>query len=189
MVTKVAHEFLTFWHEARGEGLVPLSTDIHLERLEAIGAKVMYNVWDDEGGLFIRYMGSDVVEAFGADATGADQMSYSHPDEIEVSRLSLGLIGGLPCGIAASITLRAEDLAPREFECIYLPVEHQGRNIHMIELVNPLSIDYRPEDEEGVLQALRYENRHFIDIGAGVPPAEGLLAAYGVCKLKDLMES
>ena len=189
MVTKVAKEFLTFWCDVRGNNIVPAHTDIHLEGLEGISARVLYSAWDDQGKLVIRYVGSDLVEAFRADTTGVDQLSLSHPDELELSRLTLGLVGDLPCGLISKITLRGEDLTPREFECIFLPVEHEGRNSHIIELVNPLDFDYRPEDKEGPLQALRYSDRHFIDIGAGTPLAEGPLAPYGSISLKDLMQT
>lgn len=189
MISTTAKEFLSFWRDVRGDKLVPPSEDIHIERLESISAKTMYNVWNEEGELIVRYMGTDIVEAFGTDTTGVDQISLSHPDELEVSRISLGLVGAHPCGILATITLRVEDLTPRTFECIYLPVEYQGHNRHIIELVNPQSIDYRPEDDTGSLQALRYVDRQFIDIGAGTPSIEGLLSAYGACRLQDLTAS
>ncbi len=188
MVTKVANDFLTFWCEARGSNIVPAHTDIRLEGLEGISARVLYSAWDEQGRLVIRYVGSDLVEAFRVDTTGVDQLSLSHPDELELSRLTLGLVGDQPCGIMSKITLRGEDLTPREFECIFLPVERDGRHSYIIELVNPLNFDYRPEDSPGALQALRYSDRAFIDIGAGAPLTEGPLAAYGTISLKDLMQ-
>lgn len=189
MVTKVANDFLAFWYDVRGNNIVPAHTDIHLEGLERTSARVVYNAWDDQGKLVIRYVGSDVVEAFGTDTTGMDQLNLSHPDELELSKLTLGLVGDQPCGLMSKITLRSQDLTPRKYECIFLPVEHEGGHSHIIELVNPLKIDYRPEDNPGSLQALRYSDRAFIDIGAGTPLAEGPLALYGSCSLKDLMQA
>lgn len=188
MVTKVAKDFLTFWCAARGSNIVPAHTDIHLEGLEGISARVLCSAWDDQGRLVIRYVGTDLVEAFRTDTTGTDLMSLSHPDELELSRLTLNLVGDQPCGLMSKITLRGENLTPREFECIFLPVEREGRYSHIIELVNPLDFDYRPEDTPGSLQALRYSDRAFIDIGAGTPLAEGPLAPYGTTSLKDLMQ-
>lgn len=188
MVTKVANDFIKFWCDVRGNNIVPAHTDIRLEGLEGISARVLYSAWDDKGKLVIQYVGSDLVDAFRADTTGVDQLSLSHPDELELSRLTLGLVGDQPCGIVSKITLRGEDLTPREFECVFLPVEHDGRHSHILELVNPLDYDYRPEDNPGSLQALRYSDRTFIDIGAGTPLREGPLAPYGTISLKDLMQ-
>lgn len=117
-------------------------------------------------------------------------MNFSHPDELEVSKLTLGLVGDFPCGIISDLTLRGEGNAPREFECVYLPVEHQGRNVHILEIVNPLCVAYRREDREGAFQALRYHQTAFIDIGTGTPLNEGPLArAETSCSLEDFVKA
>lgn len=187
MITKAAKDFLTFWSDVRGSSLVPEHRNIRLEQLEAMSARIVYSTWDDQGRLVIDYVGADLVEAFGADITGMDQMSFSHPDELEISKLTLDLVRDHPCGIMGGITLRGEDHTPREFECVYLPVGHDGRNSHVLEMVSPLGVDYHLEDAPGSLQALRYGRRIFIDIGAGTPPLEGLLANEETRNLKDLI--
>lgn len=187
MITKNATDFLKFWCDARGENLVPAHTDIRLENLESLSARAIYSIRDDQGRFIMTYVGTNLVEAFGADITGMDQLSFSRPEELEVSKLTLALMGDHPCGIMGAITLRGEETTPREYECIYLPVEHEGRNSHILELVTPLDIDYRLEDAPGSMQALRYGRRTFIDIGTGTPPLEGPVAGEATCTLKDLL--
>lgn len=187
MISQNAKDFLTFWRDARGENLAPAHTDIRLEDLESLSARVIYSVRDDQGRFIMTYVGTKLVEAFGADMTGTDQLSFSPPSEVEVSRLTLGLMGDHPCGIMGPITLRGEETTPRRFECIFLPVAHEGRNSHILELVNPLDIDFQLEDAPGPMQALRYGRRTFIDIGAGTPPLEGLLADEAASTLEELL--
>ncbi|MFN4354068.1 PAS domain-containing protein [Parvibaculum sp.] len=159
------------WEAARRNGAVPARADLDL-RLIAPFARWFAIIEPDPQrvALPFRLTGSGFREFFGHDLTGADYLSLADPAIRTYAYECVMACLGHPCGLWQRTPATAENGGRIDYEYTILPISKAGGAPDHIGIF--VNFEAKPSDDLPGVQRIEHSTVwHWLDIGAGVPPA------------------
>lgn len=159
------------WEAARRNGAVPARADLDL-RLMAPFARWFAIIEPDpnEVALPFRLTGSGFREFFGHDLTGIDYLSLADPAIRAYAHECVMACLRHPCGLWQRTPATAEDGKRLDYEYTILPISKAGGAPDHIGIF--VNFESKPSDDLPGVQRIEHSTVwHWLDIGAGVPPA------------------
>lgn len=176
LLSRDSQQFLAAWKTWRGMHALPRRRDMDLVSIARLMPRMMLLEVFSPQRMVFRLAGSEVEAQLGMRLMGRDHIAMADPDIRTMRGQILWTAATHPCGVMTRHNFpNLKSGQPHEAESLALPIlpDDADTPVQLLVVVSRL-----PALEEGSSSSLplsrRALARHFIDLGAGLPPVSPL---------------
>ena len=160
----------SLWWSLPRDGLVPLRSAFDPLSVPALLPHMMICDLSEPGVVRIRLMGTGMVKSFGFDPTGRDYLDLVEPERREAALAGFKVPASHPCGMRVLGENRYANGKTMAVEAVSFPFRRDDRaGMQMVFVGSNIDRDLGPWPDLDHTETFHVFERHFIDIGAGVP--------------------
>lgn len=171
-IGEIGKAWLEHWWSLPRQGLVPLRADFDPSRVPRLLPYLEMHDLRQPGVSRLRLVGTRVAERYGRDPTGRDYLNFVAPERRAEALAGLTIPCRHPCGMRVEMTNTFEFGARMRIEAVGLPFRYDAAGGPMMLFTDVVVGEAPPSwTDPGRLVSYILHDRHFIDIGAGIPAA------------------
>jgi len=160
----------SLWWSLPRDGLVPLRSAFDPLSVPALLPHMMICDLSEPGVVRIRLMGTGMVKSFGFDPTGRDYLDLVEPERREAALAGFMVPASHPSGMRVLGENRYANGKTMAVEAVSFPFRRDDRaGMQMVFVGSNIDRDLGPWPDLDHTETFHVFERHFIDIGAGVP--------------------
>jgi len=168
---QASRDWALHWWSLPSDGPVPLRSALDPVRLgpALLPRLVIYDL-AEPGVARIRLMGTETAANFGFDPTGRDYLDFVEPERREEALQGFLVPARHPCGMRVVGESRYNTGLATLVETVAFPFRRDdGAGLQMIFVTSQIQRWHLSRWESARLMTFHPVERHFIDIGAGIP--------------------
>lgn len=168
----ISRAFARYWLSLDKDGLIPRRQDFAPEQIQNLLPNMIIHEIVSPTELKMKLVGTAIVEAFGQEMTGRNYLDFVEEERRASASQAIRLVCEQPCGMLVRVKVLSKTGMALTRETVAFPMRDDdgaAKFVYFCSTPHARTGSSR-ETEETLVDEIT--ERRYLDIGAGVPPAQ-----------------